>query len=309
MNRALPNWAIDMIRDGARPADLRREGERAVWRALVRTACSAVQRGWSYAEWAGELDSPKSHLGTQAKLKRGRTPRNRRDYEETLHGAWTAAGKWAERADDPSRVETAIAERITATRTLAGDADATLTDAERAILCHAATVAERNRTDRPALPRRATADTLGLGERTVRDTLAALVRRDLLTLAVRGQAARTAKFQRANLYRLPTPAAVHTYLYRETRSMGRSAQVYGTPAVRPAGTSAQVYGTTDPPDEEGSPMITVTRDPDGRLILSAPPDVLERAVAAMQSDGRLVVANEHAADNVRTLRPREPRSA
>jgi DNA-binding transcriptional ArsR family regulator len=265
MNRALPAPIIDLIRDGADGHDLRDRGERAVWSALVRTACSAVQRGWSVVDWSSLVSEPHSRLGTQARLKKGGKPRTDRDFHRTLVNAWTAAEKWLHH--QPTAFDRGqIADRIRDVRDWAADGDVPLKDADRLVLTHAVEVALRNGTDRPALPRRELCEATGLGERTVRTTLARLADAGLLMLEVRGRSGADSSRRRASLYRLPDLAARNSYLYRETRSMGPPAQVYGTPPEKHVGTPVQIYGTPTVDSE-----ITLS-------IKAANPEVLAQAL-------------------------------
>jgi hypothetical protein len=70
---SLPGRTVDLIRDGAPAADLARRGDSAVWSALLSTATSARQRGWTFPEWAAYVSEARSNLGRQARIKRGRT--------------------------------------------------------------------------------------------------------------------------------------------------------------------------------------------------------------------------------------------
>src|SRR5215217_5685221 len=95
---ALPGRMVDLIHDGIPRADLRAAGDQAVWKALVRTAASATQRGHTYPEWAALLDHTNSNLGRQAKLRATGKERTRSNYEKTLQHAWDTAGRWLQQA-------------------------------------------------------------------------------------------------------------------------------------------------------------------------------------------------------------------
>lgn len=239
MNRNPEGAIVDLIRDGVAPVDLRERGSKAVWSALVRTAASVSQRGWTYPEWAALVDAPTSRLGLQAKVRKGK-PVTSRSYEKTLQSAWTAAEKWL--TTRPAEITPAeIIARTHELRDLIADPDLDLTDDERAVLAYAIDFAEARRTLRPALPRRAVAEATGLSERRARSTLAELDRRGLLPLAKRGRSG--LENARASLYRLPAPDALH--LCRETRPMGRPAQTYGPHGSDHVGTHPQTYGTPE----------------------------------------------------------------
>lgn len=253
---------MDLIRDGVPPAALKAGGDRAVWNALVRTAASACQRGQSRTEWEGLLAESRSRLGAQARLKRGRTERTARDYHRVLNNAWARAATWLLTAEPALSIQR-IRERADTVTAVAADPEAPLPDAYRAVLAHAANVARRNGTTRPALPRRAVAEATGLTERTARTTLEALHRDGLLRLEVPGRSSSDPRRQRAGLYQLPAAAALTAYLYPKYGSMGRGAQVYGTPAVTAVGTPPQIYGT--PPlviEPKGGSVLTITGRPE-----------------------------------------------
>jgi hypothetical protein len=175
-HRALPGTTVDRIRDGTQPAELRARGDKAVWSDLVGTAASARLHGWTFAQWAFLVGERRSHLGRQARLRRGRTELTPRQYERKIGAAWDTAGSWLDRADAPT-TPADVADRIAAVRAYVADADAELTDGERDVLAYATDVAETNRTDRPALPWRRVKDGTGLGERATKGALDRLARR------------------------------------------------------------------------------------------------------------------------------------
>src|SRR5699024_88530 len=119
-----------------------------------------------------------------------------------------------------------IADRIRLVRDYVTDPDAPVDDVERAILGYACDVASRIGTTRPALPRRATAEATGYGERAVRNAFRRLHGRKLLLLAVPGRAGVPGTDRaRAGLYHLPDEETLLTsYQCRETRPMGPQAQ-------------------------------------------------------------------------------------
>lgn len=299
-DRALPARMIDLVRDGVRPADLRESGERAVYNALVRTAASAQQRGWTYSEWAALLSEVRSTLGRQVRVRRDKE-RTRLAVEKTLRGAWDAAATWLADAPAAFTRDDALAHVETVRRWIE-DADADLTDAERQVLAAACDIAAQHGTTRPALPRRALVDATGLGERTVRTTLARLHDRRVLVLEVPGRSgAAGSTRRRAGLYRLPDADAMTAYQYRGTRSMGPLAQVYGTPAAAPLGTPVQTYGTPDDTTGDDMPAATLT------LTLTADEQAaVLRALAEVRATPTSESPSEAVA-NVVPLRRREAR--
>lgn len=293
MNRALPATIIDLIRDGVNPADMKAGGDRAVWKALVRTASSASQRGQTWEEWEALLAESKSRLGAQARLKRGRKERTTRDYNRTLISAWTTAEKWLANAPPPLDAEQ-ISERATIVETFIADVETPLADAQRAVLAYAVEVARRNRTTRPALPRRELQQATGLGERTLRTALDALHRNGLLHLELAGRSSADPGRRRANLYQLPTGEALDAYLYRGTRSMGPPAQIYGTPTKSPNGTPLQIYGT--PMDPKGNHVVTLT-------LSAATPEALAAALDALHRRGEVQIATPDLPDSATNVVP------
>lgn len=239
-DRALPGWAIDVIRDGVPSADLRASGSRAVWRALVSTAMSAQVRGHDSGEWECLVLEPASRLGGQVRLKDRHKARTDKDVAKMLTDAWDRA--WEYRTENPTwdrdQVQAEAAERAAAVLAAVADADADLSDRERAVLTYAAQQTQERGMLRVALPWRAVMAATNLTEKVAKRTLADLQQRGLLHLDVRGYAGATKR--KANLYSLPAPDALSPYLCRGTRPMGPGAQTYGTSPDSP--------GMGPPPD-------------------------------------------------------------
>jgi hypothetical protein len=248
--RALPGPIVDLIRDGVPESVLRRAtcgSDCAVWRALVSTAASARQRGWSAWELAAMLDDPRNRLGAQAKIERGR-PLSARRYQQRLTNAWESAGKWLDgRPAAWSKID--ILGHVADVRTFVTDAP--MTDAERRVMLHVLDVADKIGTMRPAVPWRGVRDATGLTPRECRDTLESLCGMGLLTLALRGRAAKTERRRTANCYRLPTPDAMTRYLIpgRVTRPMDQTAR----PMDQTAGPAPDLWTTPT-----GENMITLS---------------------------------------------------
>jgi hypothetical protein len=208
LDRALPSTIIDLIRDGAPAADLRARGDKAVYAALCRTACSALQRGWSRAEWQEEVQAKRSRLGVQVALRGGTKERPAKAVEGTMRSAWGAAERWIATAPKVITRED-VDRKCVALRDLIADADVPLRDNDRAILAHAVEEARRRGTDRPTLPLRAVVDATGLGMKAVRLALARLDETGLLVCEVRGVPSRpNSPKARASAYRLPDPAVL-----------------------------------------------------------------------------------------------------
>ncbi|KAA1427867.1 helix-turn-helix domain-containing protein [Nocardioides antri] len=229
----LPGWAVDLIRDGVPPRELRARGDRAVWDELGRTALSAIAHGWSRPEWEYLVLEPGSDLGRQARLTSSGKVRTPRSLARTLTTAWERAEKRAE--ESPAwTTETARDEavrRAQRVRDLAADPDVLLPDAQRTLLCHAADRAESTGRTLANLPLQPTAEATGLTVKAVRYHLGRLDAAGLLVLVERGRwvgdprkagAKRNTtprRTPRASVYQLPDVEALATYLSRETRQV------------------------------------------------------------------------------------------
>ncbi|WP_409330386.1 hypothetical protein [Trujillonella humicola] len=266
---------IDLIRAGVPPSELAEGGGRAVYRALVQTAASALQRGHDFAEWAALVTETRSTLGRQLRVKRGKE-RPQRAVEQDLRGAWNAAESWLAKAPAAYTRDDALA-HVAAVQEWVVDAASPLDSNERAVMAAACRIAERIGTTRPALPRRMLMEETRLGERTVRTTLDRLNQRQLLVLEVPGKPGGDASRRRAHLYRLPDATALESsYLYRGTRSVGPPVQIYGTPGEAVPGTPGQVYGTPGQSTFQAeAAMVTVT-------ISATDPDALAATIEAIR---------------------------
>lgn len=318
--RSLPGHMRDLIVDGAPKADLRARGERAVAAALRATAASALQRGWVFHEWAGDLDVATSRLGAQARTDRGRRELNRRAYERRLRTAWRSAEQWVREQPPPVDASTfrARAQEARAALDVLPDSAWPLGGAELAVLRYALDIAAKRGTSRPSLPWRDVVAATGLPERTAKTALRRLGDAELLPVAQRGKACEDEARRRATTYNVPAAEVIAALAAPATRvptpasrASGTPAASSGTPAAPRTGTSFMTTGTpastpadrpaspNSPTAPEALPMITVSRDPDGRVVLTAPPETLERAVAAMRDGGQVEVveAQPGAADD------------
>ena len=141
-----------------------------------------------------------------------------------MDGAWDTATAWASeqpKAWDSETARVQARQRARGLMLLVADPTVPLLDSDRAVLAYAAEHATARGLDRIALPRRGVVAATGLGERAVRSSLQRLDEAGLLTLADPGKpSGRSARRARAALYRVATPEALASYLYRETRSVG-----------------------------------------------------------------------------------------
>jgi hypothetical protein len=203
LDRALPGPLVDLIRDGVGGRDLRFEGDRAVWSALVRTAASAAQRGWDAWEWEELVLQPDSRLGVQAQIRRSRRLPEARVHQ-TLDAAWDRATAWANEQPPPFDGQE-MADEVERKAVLAElrlqDPDNGLLDADRRVLLYAVAEARQRGLDRLALPWRSIKDATGLGERTVKKSLRRLDAGGHLILEKPGRPGPSSR--RASLYRLP----------------------------------------------------------------------------------------------------------
>lgn len=312
MNRALPGWAVDAIRDGVPTCELAARGDRAVWTLLRRTAVSAAARGWTRSEWEGEVCLPSGTLAQQIRRRGVSKMRTPAQFVRQFDSAWSSAVGWLEKqpaALEGDEVQARGERAAIAVLAAVEDPETELNGRERAVLHFAVAVLRRHHDegkpfDRVALPRRDVAAGTGLSERVARAALVRLVERGLLVVSRPGQSdirqgVRTTgrPYRLATLYRLADPEPLAQQLYRKTRSMGRPVQTYGTPALADLGTAEHTYGTpalaahTSP---EGPSMVTLT-------ITAPDADALAAALAALRREQDVAV--HEIPDNVRHLRP------
>lgn len=288
---------IDLIRDGVAPVDLKREGRRAIWKALVRTAASAQQKGWTEEQWITEVDSKRSNLGRQAAVKRGREV-PAREHRKTLANAWQAAAEWLATAEPAWNAEQ-IRARLKELRDALADPEVLLSDIDRDILDHAVTVALSIGTNRPALPRWRIVEDLkrrGLRwtDREVRNALERMHESGLLRCEVRGSRGPVGS-RRANCYRLPDPASLDRIPMPLARHVGRSAEpaeAYRQSESVVLGEATEAYRQSEPETVE----VTVKASP------AALAELL-RSVAGRQ-DVEVTSPTGDSAENVVPLRGR-----
>src|SRR4051794_7471548 len=148
---------------------------------------SAAQCGQELDQWHALVSESISRLGQQARRKGGRQDRSHAEHRKLLLDAWTTAEQRI--AERPTMSAQDRAEYIATVRDLCADADAELTDSERAALAAACDLADKFGTIRPALPWRMVQELAGLTERSTKSVLASLQRKGLLVLYRRGTAA------------------------------------------------------------------------------------------------------------------------
>ncbi len=254
MDRALPGRVIDSLRDGVPAAELKSRGDKAVYKTLFGSAASAANRGWDCWEWQSLVLEPKNVLAQQARLKKGRQPRSPVEMTAYLDSVWDAATAWVSKAPSAWSNDDAAAEverRVSSLTAVLEEPGCGLLDADRRVLAYACGRAVELGTTRVALPKLATAEAVGMGERSTKNSLDRLHKAGLLVLVERGRPGGPSSRQRqANLYELADAERAASYLYRGTRSVRPPAQDCGTPSMLESGTPAQDCGT---------PAATVTR--------------------------------------------------
>lgn len=176
--------------------------------------------------------------------------------------------KWT--ADEARQSAVARAEVV---RNLVADANADLTDVQRAVLAYAADRADETGSTRVNLPQQATAEALKLTARQVRRALDTLGTRHLLICRERGRpSGPSAKVPpKASAYDLPDAGAAAAYLCRVPRQVGPPAQT-GTPLSQQAAAPPAVTGT--PPAQ---PLARLTVDVADAGDLSRAAELLRKA--------------------------------
>lgn len=279
---------IDLIRDGVPSRALRERGGAAVWGALVSTAMSAHQRGWGFPEWAAVVSEPRSVLGRQARLDRGRRDIGPRRYERTLNRAWEAAERAitespAQSADD---VRQAASEALTALNMLP-DAAWSLPPRDRLVLRWVMEESARRGMTRPATPARAVEAATGVPRAEVSRALGRLRAEGWIELHSRGRRGEGGS-GRASLHTI-RPARVIALL-RAAEAAHSSEPPTGAyvpkPDAPPPPMSQAAEGRTvpNPPlmsQPEETTMIAVTTDPaTGRVTATVPAGSLSAAIQA-----------------------------
>lgn len=219
---------IDILRDGAQPADLRVGYDLGVSRLLGVTALSALNRGYTQSRWEAEVFDPRSRLGSQVRVNRRGKLRTETAVRTALDSAWRRAKRQADRSPkyttETARIEAAA--RADAIRTLVhgvgqtgGRSRGGLNEQDRAVLLYAADRAESTGSTRVNLPQAATAQAVGLTPRQVRRTLERLEDRLLLMCRERGRSSAEASRRRSSAYDVPDGKTIAAYLGRETRQV------------------------------------------------------------------------------------------
>jgi hypothetical protein len=262
--RALRGWAVDRLHDGLSPP----YSEPEVWKALGATALAAVNARWTQAEWVDLVTQPgRDGLWRQYAIRRDK-PKPKARLRKVLDDLWDGAVQHA--VENPSfgeHVKDEIADRVIAIREAVQDPEADLTDADRAVLSFAADRAEQVGSTVVNLPWRDVQEGTGLGERTTKNALRRLDRREVLPLRERGRPG--TRRPRANAFEIPDSDRLFSYLCRGTRQVGPLARTGGTPTEIGRGTPTRTGGTPTAPTERQNPMeitIKVTEDEQAEIL-------------------------------------------
>jgi hypothetical protein len=269
--RSLKPWCVDLIRYGARSSAMRREGrDKAVYNAIYRTALSAVNAGWIFAEWHAQISARSSVLGAQVATKRNGQDRPREQVEKQLRTIWAKAENTY--AASPSFEPEDRAAHITAVRSWLADPGCPLPDNQRIVLdAIARRAAELNCTS-PNCPRDSyLRPATGLGLTALRTALDQLVASGLLVQTQKGRRGTRAGTGSgvAGVYRLPRPADLPP-LRRDQALTSAAIAASSAPGVVPLRVSsaphpdgnpqvdtAVPHPAPAPEQEDEDPMITV----------------------------------------------------
>jgi hypothetical protein len=248
-----------------------------VWNALVRTAMSATQRGQGFDQWLPLVTESRSHLGQQARRMGGRKDRSDREWRAHLGKAWDKALSVV--AARPTIDAEHIAGLIAAVRATVSDADADLTDDERAVLSAVAALAEHHETTRPACPRREVQKLAELSDPRTRAALSPLVDRGVLAVARRGRAGSEGK-RRATLYWLPS---------REGLAALSGPKTHTPPQYKTYGFPHKTYGfppAPEPTEQETDVAPTVN------MTITGAPEAVAALVSALRGDSAVAVQTD-----------------
>ncbi len=265
-------WCVDLIRYGATTAAMRREGrDKAVYNALSRTALSAVNSGWIFAEWHAQISARGSVLGAQVATKRNGQDRPREQVDKQLRNIWAKAENTY--AASPCFEPEDRAAHIAAVRSWLADPGCPLPDNQRIVLdAIARRAAELNCTS-PNCPRDSyLRPATGLGLTALRTALDQLIASGLVVQTQKGRRGTRAGAGSgvAAVYRLPRPADL-PLLRRDQALTSAAVAASSAPGVVPPQASSAPHPDDNPqvdtavphpapaPEQEDEdPMITLT---------------------------------------------------
>lgn len=202
--RALSGRIIDLIRDGAPIDAIKSHGhDPAVWSALVSSAMSAVNRGWSAPDFVTLVLEPKSHLGSQASLKKGKN-RGRAQTTRLVYDAWDRAQENVK--SSPAWTAGDLHQRAQERQARSAHAlkQVGLTEAEQLVMRHVARRLSEAGSLQRAISRQDFIDETGLGKTALETAQRRLMTRGLLVQIERGApSGPKAGKRRAHVWALP----------------------------------------------------------------------------------------------------------
>ena len=275
----------DRIREGIPDKDLRGRGQRAVFGGLVATALGARNAGWTEKQWAAMVRYPQHNLGAQVRYPDGRDgkPRTSREIDKALRDAWHKAQERPAMWGREEARERALNNAKHA-RALAGDADANLRDADRAVLAYIADQTERReRVDVTAPWRDISAATGYTNRRTIGAAIERLLAAGHLDRIDRGRPG-TGAGARAAVYRLRQVPHIPT----ENRSVGhlempKSCGAPSDPKSCGAPPETPTAPTPTPPARKDPPRME--KHADDRIVITGSPHAIAEAMRLLATSG------------------------
>lgn len=210
LDRALPEWAVDIILFGIPEKDT--GDRRQLFGPCVRIAMSAQRRGWNESEYLTEVSTHKNGLWRQLTTRRdGRSYPDKHGYKE-LRSAWEAAttnlnglGNRTGHDIAADAVELAFmwVDRLT-------DGIDDLREVEAGVMRYVVGETERRRMLRVTCPGREVAEFAKVPHRTAARVLARLTQRGLLIKHSPGRRGKRGSSRRAAIYGLVDPETLGT---------------------------------------------------------------------------------------------------
>lgn len=205
LNRALPGWAVDAIREGVRG------DHRQVWSALVSIAMSAALRGWSECQYIREVSSRESRLWVQMRVRPdGRRRRSDLAAARELHKAWeqgfvnvndVGTRTLSEISDDAIELAFRWIDRLV-------DNTDELSPTEKSVMDYVISETNRRGMLKVTCPSRAVAEFAKVPRMTAHRTLSNLTRKGLLIKRSSGRPQGSHSPGRAAIYELADPQAM-----------------------------------------------------------------------------------------------------
>jgi hypothetical protein len=202
LNRALPGWAVDVIRDGV-AGDHRR-----VWSVLVSIAMSAHLRGWTEGQYIREVSSRESRLWAQMRMRPdGRRPRSDLAAVRELQKAWeqgvvnvndVGTRTISEIRDDAVELAFRWVDRLV-------DNTDDLSPTEKSVMDYVVSETNRRGMLRVTCPSRTVAEFAKVPRMTAHRTLSDLTRKGLLLKRSTGRPQNNHSPGRAAIYELADP--------------------------------------------------------------------------------------------------------